>query len=158
MSDVISFDVSHGAEIETVKISPRAGFAGEELTIQSGKRGKTEGQDNFNQCLPCALYHRCSTPMSRQGVHGTMDEGVSVINLGASTEAPREGTFEDRGSHHDTSPTPPASGERYRSASGASSEKVLMKRTLLAQSKKIRQLSVKVDEMETERGAMGQQV
>lgn len=38
------------------------------------------------------------------------------------------------------------------------SEKALMKRTLVAQSKKIQQLMTKIDSMEAEREAMRQQV
>lgn len=41
---------------------------------------------------------------------------------------------------------------------GVSNEKALMKRTLLAQSKKIQQLTAKLDGMEAERGALRQQV
>lgn len=40
----------------------------------------------------------------------------------------------------------------------SSNEKALMKRTLVAQSKKIQQLTAKIDGMETERGALAQQV
>lgn len=41
---------------------------------------------------------------------------------------------------------------------GGSNDRLLMKRTLVAQSKKIQQLAAKIDVMETERGAMRQQV
>lgn len=42
-------------------------------------------------------------------------------------------------------------------SNGGSNDRVLMKRTLLAQSKKIQQLTAKIDGLETEREAMGQQ-
>lgn len=43
-------------------------------------------------------------------------------------------------------------------SSGGGNERVLMKRTLVAQSKKIQQLTAKINGLETEREAMGQQV
>ncbi|CAN0266003.1 unnamed protein product [Ectocarpus fasciculatus] len=49
-------------------------------------------------------------------------------------------------------------GSQVPGQGGGGNDKLLMKRTLVAQSKKIQQLTAKVDGMETERGAMAQQV
>ena len=57
--------------------------------------------------------------------------------------------------------SPPSSAPLSAGGGGGSSssnEKALMKRTLVAQSKKIQQLTAKIDGMEAERGAMAQQV
>lgn len=58
--------------------------------------------------------------------------------------------------------SPPSTSPLSAAAAGgggsSSNEKALMKRTLVAQSKKIQQLTAKIDRMEAERGAMAQQV
>lgn len=51
-----------------------------------------------------------------------------------------------------------ASSRSAESSTASDGEKTLMKRTLVAQGKKIQQLTAKIDVLETEREAMRQQV
>lgn len=100
--------------------------------------------------------------MAQEGEH---DE---VIERSRSTSSPYVSLTDRQASTHGGKP-PKAEGGATAAASSlraagsqqtgqGGNDKLLMKRTLVAQSKKIQQLTAKVDGMETEREAMAQQV
>lgn len=89
-----------------------------------------------------------------------------MANVYVSTAIKRDGALEEEEERSHAEPpssvTPSTSTQQQQlsrsAAIGGTSEKALMKRTLVAQSKKIQQLMTKVDSMEAEREAMRQQV
>ncbi|CAM9953063.1 unnamed protein product, partial [Laminaria digitata] len=89
-----------------------------------------------------------------------------MTNVYVSTAIKRDGALEEEEERSHAEPpssvTPSTSTQQQQlsrpAAIGGTSEKALMKRTLVAQSKKIQQLMTKVDSMEAEREAMRQQV
>ena len=87
-------------------------------------------------------------------------EGGNMTNVYVSTAMKRDGALEEEERPHVEPPPLLASSITHQSRPAAvgTSEKALMKRTLVAQSKKIQQLMTKIDSMEAEREAMRQQV
>ena len=89
-------------------------------------------------------------------------EGGSMTNVYVSTAIKRDGVLEEERPHAEPpsalTPSTSTQQQQSRPAAVGTSEKALMKRTLVAQSKKIQQLMTKVDSMEAEREAMRQQV
>ena len=85
-----------------------------------------------------------------------------MTNVYVSTAIKRDGVLEEERPHAEPpsalTPSTSTQQQQSRPAAVGTSEKALMKRTLVAQSKKIQQLMTKVDSMEAEREAMRQQV
>lgn len=84
-----------------------------------------------------------------------------MASVYVSTAIKLDGSLEEERSRAEpaSGPTPSTSTQQQsRPAAVGTSEKALMKRTLVAQSKKIQQLTTKVDSMEAERETMRQQV
>lgn len=93
----------------------------------------------------------------KAGDHDDHGEGASTSSFSAGVAGRQAGiTCEDKSFHVE------AQSSTNRSAAGGGAathnEKELMKRTLVAQSKKIQQLTATIDGLESEREAMRQQV
>lgn len=104
-----------------------------------------------------------ASPMSRIGESSERPGGAGMTSPSVSAANRKGGTPEDKKLLQGTPPS--ATCHRVAEADavtavggGVQSEQVLMRRTLVAQKKKIQQLTAKVDAVESEREAMRRQV